>query len=475
MGRLPKSHTSTDRKKRFFRVWIVQEVLLAHSALCFRGRHSRPWNDISLAAQWLNHRTFWRFIGDDNPGVGIDKASRIWRFTHVKPHLTNLLSMNLYLQAKEPLDKVYGILGLVESLGLDGGADLVPDYEADLGEVYARATRAAFRANGLSLMNCAQQLVPYDDGKGRDLEVPSWVPRYDWRDYRPGGSPAIPELPLKIGACGARPLEMADGVDSKILRHRGVVLDKITQVGNVLDEDLILNADKLTHEIMKLRTIARSFDHDDWNLAYTLTSNLTHGQAPADSAPHFLNQYRQFLSECRAKVDQTCDADLLHDSSSLTYFTPTAWAYANTVWTHARNRRFFVTKKGYTGTGYPGVEVGDVVCVLFGAWYPFALRPMGGERWRLVGSAYVHGVMEVSLSWGLKGSVTDYVDRASIFGRSRKREGLKRREGGLRFGKLTRVYEEVGRSLRPDLNDPETELKCHRFFTVSTSSWIHRK
>lgn len=333
--------------------------------------------------------------------MGIDKASRIWRFTHVKPHLTNLLTMNIYLQATEPLDKVYGILGLVESLGIEG-VGIVPDYEADVGDVFAQATRAAMECNGLVLLDCAQQLVPYDIQveKTKDLDIPSWCPRYDWRDYRPGGSPANPELPLRIGACGDCPLELGSrSTDPKILTLRGLVVDRITRVSNLFDEDLILNADKLAQEIMALRALNRSLDHDDWDLAYTLTSNLTYDQGSADSTPHFLHQYRQFIIECRARVDGTCSVEQLADSSSLTYFSPTAWAFANTVWTHGRNRRFFVTEKGHIGTGYPGTEVGDCVCVLFGGMCAFVLREVGGDGgnlWRMLGAAYVRSIMEVS-------------------------------------------------------------------------------
>ncbi|KAK4496509.1 hypothetical protein PRZ48_012489 [Zasmidium cellare] len=372
----------------FFRVWIIQEVLLARSALCFRGPHVLPWPSISLAAQWLNHRNYHRFIGASNPGIGIDKASRLWRFTHVKPHLTNLLTMNVYLQATEPLDKVFGILGLVGSLGIEG-VGIVPDYEAGVGEVFARATRAAVEANGLALLDCAQQLVPYEgqEDKTDAVDVPSWVPRYDWRDYRPGGSPAIPELPLRFGACGGRPLELQPSSDPKTLRLKGHLLDRITTTSALLSSSLILNADVLSKEILSLLSLTRSLGLDDWDLAYTLTSNLTHAQNPADQSPEYLYQYRQFILECRAKPHNP-------DSSSLTYFTTTAWSFANTLYTHGRNRRFFSTSSGIIGTGYPGVQVGDVVVMLFGGMSPFVLRERGDGKWRVVGTAFVGVVME---------------------------------------------------------------------------------
>ena len=39
------------------------------------------------------------------------------------------------------------------------------------------------------------------------------------------------------------------------------------------------------------------------------------------------------------------------------------------------------------------LEVGDIVCVLFGGKMPFCLRPWGGHN-LLVGECYVHGLMD---------------------------------------------------------------------------------
>ena len=38
--------------------------------------------------------------------------------------------------------------------------------------------------------------------------------------------------------------------------------------------------------------------------------------------------------------------------------------------------------------------VGDVVCIFHGAEVPFVLRPEANDRYRLLGEAYVHGIMD---------------------------------------------------------------------------------
>ena len=62
------------------------------------------------------------------------------------------------------------------------------------------------------------------------------------------------------------------------------------------------------------------------------------------------------------------------------------------------NRVLFVTKGCRLGMAYWGVKAGDMVTVLLGGEVPFVLRDeeRGDGKARLVGEAYVHGVM----NWG---------------------------------------------------------------------------
>jgi hypothetical protein len=59
----------------------------------------------------------------------------------------------------------------------------------------------------------------------------------------------------------------------------------------------------------------------------------------------------------------------------------------------SKNRKFARTKKGYYVLGPAVMEVGDIVCVLFGGKMPFCLRQVGGQ-YMLVGECYAHGLMK---------------------------------------------------------------------------------
>jgi hypothetical protein len=65
---------------------------------------------------------------------------------------------------------------------------------------------------------------------------------------------------------------------------------------------------------------------------------------------------------------------------------------------YCTGRYFFVTKRGKIGIGPRNMELGDSVCSLFGCSVPFIIRPATEiGRYRLLGDAYVHGIMDGEL------------------------------------------------------------------------------
>jgi hypothetical protein len=56
-------------------------------------------------------------------------------------------------------------------------------------------------------------------------------------------------------------------------------------------------------------------------------------------------------------------------------------------------RRLFPTEGGYLGMGSVSVELGGQVWVLRGGNVPFVLRSVGNGSYRMIGEAYVHGIM----------------------------------------------------------------------------------
>jgi hypothetical protein len=62
-------------------------------------------------------------------------------------------------------------------------------------------------------------------------------------------------------------------------------------------------------------------------------------------------------------------------------------------------------------------DIGDEVWVLGGAATPYVLRPIGGGRYRLVGDAYVHGIMHGEVSLMTSWEISDVIIVYSCFAR----------------------------------------------------------
>ena len=68
-----------------------------------------------------------------------------------------------------------------------------------------------------------------------------------------------------------------------------------------------------------------------------------------------------------------------------------------------KTRRLFATRGGYLGKGTQALREGDEIWLLKGAEVPFILRKVAGtNRHRLVGHAYVHGIMYGEMAEKLK-------------------------------------------------------------------------
>lgn len=89
--------------------------------------------------------------------------------------------------------------------------------------------------------------------------------------------------------------------------------------------------------------------------------------------------------------------NLKMDISKIMSLSQSARAYARQASTQAIGRKIFASTKGYLGLGPQHMQIGDVIA----AWRELPslviLRPVGPKRYRFVGEAYVHGVMEGEL------------------------------------------------------------------------------
>jgi hypothetical protein len=121
----------------------------------------------------------------------------------------------------------------------------------------------------------------------------------------------------------------------------------------------------------------------------------TEDEDPTTSIPtvEFFNMVDTFLDERMNEASQlTLDGVPLATVNDLAGATPKSVQFFESL--KANGRRFCVTEKGYIGLVPPHTELGDKVCVVFGASTPFLLRDAGEGKHALVGECYMHAMMD---------------------------------------------------------------------------------
>jgi hypothetical protein len=389
----------------FLRVWVVQEVALAKTAIVQIGSRTVPWDWFLKAARVIQEHSICcgdllRPFGEMGKGCYFQSFWECWANIlavgiGTRDNTTLHMALRLFYnrQATDPRDKVYGLLGLLTP----SQRLVLPNYSLSASEVYEETAFA--------IMDSSKELsilMDIDEFAG-DVEVPSWCP--DWTTgcaagmelydfYNAGG-----DSTASVQRCSARTLKL-----------QGLILDAVVSVDSESYNDT--TEGELQEGYLHLR---------QWEKIANLSGN-GESSYPAGgirsaafcqtvlmgtnvdrtrqlkkkdfdrwkSWREWLEEYAQKEPNCRnAFLEAGCrDPSIRKHNQLLVRHLPTRW--------------FFLTEDGYMGLGPVQMEQEDVVCVLAGAKTPFVLRAIneicgvcqnGQACYRLKGFAYVHGIM----------------------------------------------------------------------------------
>lgn len=294
------------------------------------------------------------------------------------------------LQASDPRDKVFGLLGLTASdSDPDSSTFIEPDYSLSMAGVYtAVARKAIVEQKDFNVLATVQ----HGDHVHDDLI--SWVP--DWRtpstDYlysstRRTSQCTIPAVSTPVcPGCGH--LGLGDTISV-----RGITVGII--------EDLAVenfNTSNWLHPDLPKRlqaAVQRYKDrYDVTTLAFTLSGGFTLAGNLIEDASAHVAEYKAFkkwgVERCLAGA-----ASITAPSATEGEDVASAYQFYANCGPTVFGRRLFVTDNGMLGLGPLAMREDNEVVVLFGGNVPFVLRPHGnGQHYRLVGECYMHGVME---------------------------------------------------------------------------------
>ena len=393
------------------RLWVLQEAILAKDVEVLCGNRSMHWAAFASFATKLYELTPPALIRafDAHQSHGLNDSARLptWGFTSIrnidtmrsseaegsKPPSWTYLSMGLNCKVTNPLDRVYGVLGLLASEELVRSIDIRYDWEPWQGYLHFCKVYIE-RDPDLALFSMARCV-------SKPKELPSWCPNFD-------SPPNVGSTYCKYqGLCaGFKPREprnsrVQTSAISNTITVPGFRMDRVkavTKAANPLQDHITpwegptgQAAKHLQYHFECLNLFKEAYPAVATHIQALLRSLAAghlarHEPLPAIdfSAVHF-----RLLESWTAMAS----GGAMPRSSARELFTMRQWLQALAM---QATRRLFITEAGRVGIGPGNVEKGDHVCVFYSAGPLFLLRYVDADApAELVGDAYVDGLMDL--------------------------------------------------------------------------------
>ncbi|KAI0602807.1 heterokaryon incompatibility protein-domain-containing protein [Biscogniauxia sp. FL1348] len=376
------------------RVWVVQEVVVAQKATIYYGQLSAPWEFFSgAAAQFESSRrttnvdSMYPYLTDGETisqfsrmVTDIDSTRKEWML--VEPIvLLSLLRKFRSRQASDARDKVFALLGLVRFWGR--GKPVSPDYSHDAASTFTSTAKILISSmSSLSVLAGTLRRPGADAG-----ESPSWV--IDWS--------CEPDENEHDRLQSTVLYDAGRGLSGTVLLHGHEIIEA---PAHYIDQIAVVGEEMPAGAARRMRLVVASWEA---LLRHAAQPYVRGGGRRSDAFWRTLCGDAEYLGgrgagERRGARSQfrrmTRAGSQVWDDwrRTTTYRTASlvggvwqeggedeAWARRKNAFHHAvecasGGRRFFVTRRGYVGTGPRDARPGDAVFLLCGSRVPFLLR-----------------------------------------------------------------------------------------------------
>ncbi|KAK7186189.1 hypothetical protein DPSP01_005019 [Paraphaeosphaeria sporulosa] len=371
----------------FSRIWVVQEVARARVAVVICGTYCVAWDcfarwpfrAISRTATWTRQRVaIERGTTSEIPGI-LNYASGYTPSTG-SDSLLQILHENRSALATNPLDKVFGILGLM--------ADITPyehiiDYSEQTHKVYtAIACQILSDTQSLRLLSAAGLVEGPGSSYGIE-QLPSWVP--DWSYTKPDVTFGLGKTFMEPFNAGGRSFTLHEGRGK--LRVEGIKTAVITKIGNI---DTSNRAEERLSEMV-----------ESWQELFRDTES-SYSRPMVSSSGLNMEVFCETITACPPKTVFTTSYSTYGPKWRL-QVSGLKPQVQRRILRVTYNRNFFIARKTDSafeehfvmGIGPAALREGDIVAVLLGGPVPYVLRasPDDHATYQLVGECYVHGIM----------------------------------------------------------------------------------
>ena len=399
------------KRKWWQRLWVRQEFVLAtkeplfccgskiiswsHLLSCFL-KFPRSWDYPDCEDQWEDCRKkVISSLKENDPKVGIHPIAlhRIRESFRKKGALPFCDLFQYLLQnsaATDPRDFIYGLLGLLDQHDRD---QIKLDYGLKPMEIYQQVGYLLWTQHTKRTL---AELLPMLRFHGVDNGFPSWVPDIasqpirGWKDHRAiqARKPWRKATSLKL--------------TQDVLVLRGIsfdVVDNVIETPNDFTDIEEIAPFLRDVEGHILRATERSIPpHHPLRPFYCLKHEETVVQTFTKSAIDTSELFPGIEDEKVWAIlmgRETLSPEmvvLIGDGTHNHLFARLSTMLRGKL----LGRKVFTSKAGFAGIGVPQVEVGDIITFIFGCTAPLILRRYS-ERYRIVGSAYVSGIMDPDL------------------------------------------------------------------------------
>ena len=378
------------RRPWFTRIWVIQEVGMASSVLVMCGTATITWRDLVDAAGCIDDRAAPFAIYFDMV-AGVQQCfDPYWIFSEAgcEKIFTETLIDGKSFGSTDTKDKVYALLSHPSARTGAGQAILEPQYNDPIGKLYTDLTTEMLRsARSLQVLSAVQhRSVKHLE----HTDVPSWVPRWGEEPWSFMLGATIRCRTYRAGL-GTEP-EYDLVPDDTTLKVRGVLFDQVSSCRSIISGEAYRSRESgHTNPVDTIESLLNNNEKASRE-AYPTDEQWLQAQYMTLTAGMFMGSQEDFAKYQKLNVAEQRSGQR-PTGSNVDLFATTAGLWSE-------KRRPFITVKGHVGLGPSVTREQDLVCVLFGCMVPFILRKQG-DRYRLVGECYVHGIMkgEAIQSW----------------------------------------------------------------------------
>lgn len=374
-------------KEWYSRVWTLQEAVLGKRLVVYYGSNILDWEFIYglyLVYGAAPHMPL-RSLHDEKEMV---YKSIQWIQTYRRARekskpidFSHLLWTCGFKDCKYDVDKIYGMLGMVEK-DIKDRIPVDEKYKKDPRPVFLEAFKAAIKNDRqLHLLS-----LPFE--RDTRLGLPSWCPDLK----RPNECVQLSGSFLAGIRSSTEKSSILAITDSDFLSIQGVEVDKVLKIAKAQYRHL--------KEMDKRKKLMTEFHEETLRMAqevYGTPEPEEYCRTLIANTPRSLDGRKWSTEEMRAGyqalfAEGPLQAHLNAMEKSL------SGLYVSCAIQACGGRRFITTTKGRVGLAPADCKEGDVICVFLGSGVPYVLRPNvvgAGESstFSFVGDCYLHGIM----------------------------------------------------------------------------------